>query len=326
MSAPIQTSPLWAITAYFNPLHYRRRLHNYRLFRRSLRVPLVAVELGYDGLFELQSGDAEILLQWPGRDVMWQKERLLNLALAAVPAEATRVVCLDCDILFERADWPVLTCRLLDEFPLVQPFSLASNLHVDHLPDDPGGAAVETSSPTVARLLQQGVRASDLCNVPWSDPQQGSPCCYGHAWAFRRQVVARGGFYDRCVVGGGDRAMCFASCGLFREIAESMHMSTRSQEHFFQWANPWHEAIQGRWGCVEGRLFHLWHGELIHRKYRQRYRDFAVFEFNPEQDIALDEHGCWRFHSDKPAMHAYLADYFASRQEDGTLSDLRCRQ
>ena len=47
---------LWAITCYFNPIGHRRRLSNYRVFRRRLNVPLVTVELGYHDVFELPDG------------------------------------------------------------------------------------------------------------------------------------------------------------------------------------------------------------------------------------------------------------------------------
>ncbi len=33
------TQELWAITCYFNPIGYRRKLANYRLFRHRLSVP-----------------------------------------------------------------------------------------------------------------------------------------------------------------------------------------------------------------------------------------------------------------------------------------------
>ncbi len=310
---------LWGITAYFNPLHYRRRVHNYHIFRRHLPIPLVAVELGYDGQFDLQPGDAEILLQYPGHDVMWQKERLLNLALEAVPAGVARVICLDSDIILERRDWPAQTCQLLDEFPLVQPFSHAHNLQRDATVNFPAAPAIATSAPALAFLLQEGVPASALCNAPWPDLRKGSPCIYGHALAFRRSLFERGGFYDSCIVGGGDRAMCFAGCDLLEPIAESMHFNARMREHFLRWAAPWAKQIQGRWGCVPGDLFHLWHGDLPDRKYRQRYREFAHFDFDPDRDVAKDEYGSWRWSSDKPALHAYLADYFVGRQEDGPL-------
>jgi hypothetical protein len=75
---------LWAVTAYFNPMGYRRRLTNYKLFRTHLNVPLVAVELAYGPDFELNSHDADILVQLRGRDILWQKERLLNSCAASV--------------------------------------------------------------------------------------------------------------------------------------------------------------------------------------------------------------------------------------------------
>ncbi len=93
-------SNLWAITAYFNPMHWRRRRENYRRFRQALHLPLVAVELGYDGQFDLAPGDADVLLQFPAADVMWQKERLLNLALAAVPPHVDKIVAIDSDVIF----------------------------------------------------------------------------------------------------------------------------------------------------------------------------------------------------------------------------------
>ena len=83
---------LWAITSYFNPAGYRRRLANFRAFRARLSVPLVAVELAYGPEFELKAGDADILVQIRGRDVMWQKERLLNLALRSLPDSCANVV------------------------------------------------------------------------------------------------------------------------------------------------------------------------------------------------------------------------------------------
>ena len=91
---------LWEITSFFNPAGYKSRLTNYRLFRARLNVPLAAVELSFTGKFELQDTDAEILIQISGGDVMWQKERLLNIALGVLPTECDIVAWLDCDVIF----------------------------------------------------------------------------------------------------------------------------------------------------------------------------------------------------------------------------------
>src|SRR5262245_41446478 len=101
---PDCTSRLWAITCYFNPLGSRRRRVNYAIFRQRLALPLVATALSFDGCGELREGDAEIVLHCDGGDVMWQKERLLNLALAALPAACEHVLWVDCDVIFQRPD------------------------------------------------------------------------------------------------------------------------------------------------------------------------------------------------------------------------------
>jgi hypothetical protein len=114
---------MWAITSYFNPVRYRRRLSNYRIFRANLGVPLVAVELSFDGHFELTGDDADILIQLSGGAVLWQKERLLNLAIKAVPPDVKRIAWFDCDVILKRADWVDEAKRQLNKCNAIQLFS-----------------------------------------------------------------------------------------------------------------------------------------------------------------------------------------------------------
>lgn len=307
---------LWAITAYFNPMHWRRRRENYRRFRQALRIPLVAVELGYDGRFDLEPGDADILLQFSATDVMWQKERLLNLALQAVPEGVEKVACLDGDVILGRPDiWPEVS-RALDETPLVQLFSHVFYLPADHPIDFELIEQTRTPALGFAWLRQQGQSISDLCNPVWKNPNEDPPVTYGLAWAFRRELFASRGFYDAWVVGGGTRVHCFAGDGQWQEAAAAMRFHPNTREHFRRWAQAFHAEVRGVFGCVSGSIAHLWHGTLAGRKYRQRYEDFARFAFDPDADLTFDEHGAWRWNSDKPAMHNYVRQYFAGRQED----------
>jgi hypothetical protein len=55
---PCSDGRLWAITSYFNPAGYRRRLSNFKIFRERLGIPLVVVELTYGPDFELEKQDA----------------------------------------------------------------------------------------------------------------------------------------------------------------------------------------------------------------------------------------------------------------------------
>jgi len=96
---------MWAITSYYNPARYKCRLANYRIFRKNLITPLVTVELSFDGKFELTEGDADILIQISGGAVLWQKERLLNVAIKSVPPNVDSIAWVDCDVIFERSNW-----------------------------------------------------------------------------------------------------------------------------------------------------------------------------------------------------------------------------
>ncbi|MCB0136340.1 MAG: hypothetical protein KDD75_14640, partial [Caldilineaceae bacterium] len=114
---------LWAITTYYNPAGYRIKRANYERFAAPIRaagIPLVTIECAFGAEpFELPPGPQ--VIQVRGRDVMWVKERLINLAIARLPAHVTKVAWLDADILFTNPDWAKQTAALLDKWPLVQP-------------------------------------------------------------------------------------------------------------------------------------------------------------------------------------------------------------
>jgi len=302
--------PLWTITSYFNPMRSRRRRANYRTFRARLHLPLVAVELAYGADFDLEEGDADVLIQLRGRDVMWQKERLLNVALRHVPASCRRIVWTDCDTVFEAADWSDRLDALLDRHPLVQAFS-----RIHHQPADWRPGAAETSplftQPAVLALV------AEVGSDPFASPlATGSgSSSKGGVWAARREVLEAHGFYDACIIGGGDLALASAIHGRFDVATRTMN--GRQAEHYLRWARPWHDLLAGQASVLDGTVSHLWHGEVTDRRYRQRHDGLAPHDFDPFEDIAHDDNGVWRWNTDKPAMHEYVRAYFAARREDG---------
>jgi hypothetical protein len=307
-------SGLWAITAYFNPARYARRLANYRVFRQHLAVPLVAVELAFDGEFQLARGDADLLIQLRGTDLMWQKERLLNVALEALPPSCRNVAWLDCDIVFASDDWAARAERKLEEIPLLQPFRQARYLTEE--------AAVGAFRPEDAKSDRFSIASLSASGVPvtgWLiEPGGRRPLpAVGLAWAARRPVLERHRFYDACIIGGGDRAIIAAADGTPREFAESRHMQGSFLGHYLRWASSFRTEGADANGFIEGEVFHLWHGTTRNRAYTDRHEGLSRFAFDPLRDIALSENGTWRWNSDKPEMHAYVRDYLLSRREDG---------
>jgi hypothetical protein len=307
----LPTNSLWAISCFFNPAGYRRRYQNYVTFRQNLNVPLVAIELSYNGLFELRPGDAESIVQLRGSDILWQKERLLNVALSHLPSECRQVAWLDCDIVFENKDWAAATVDVLEQKTLCQPFRLLHHLAPD-VPID-RQYAIETD-----RSLAYGLASGE---TPYARTPPGArPRWFkqGNAWAANRSLLERTGFYDRAIVGGGDKLMAFAAMGLSEKVNAYFLLSPAHAEDYYAWARTFNEEAEGQIGYVETDCFHLWHGDLKNRQYEERHAILRENHYDPAADISLDPQGCWRWNSPKYEMHRRIRDYFYERWEDGT--------
>lgn len=244
---------------------------------------------------------------------MWHKERLLNVALSAVPPDCRKIAWLDCNVVFEQRDWAWRTSDRLDQFVLVQPFQDVCEVgravpldQVDHPDNDRRGHSLAYGlavGAVDADILDQNIRLKG-----WNG---------GLAWAARREVLQQHGFYDACILGSGTRAMVCAALGRFDYARHYLQMNARWTDHYLAWARPHFDTVRGSIGFVGGELLHLWHGDLRDRKYSDRHHGLKEFDFDPFRDIAAEDHGCWRWNSDKPRMHQYVRDYFATRKEDG---------
>ena len=315
-----ESRSLWAITSHFNPSGYRSKLSNYRTFRRYCPLPLVTVELSYGARFELNDSDADVLIQLRGKDVLWQKERLLNLALKTVPRECEKVLWIDADVVFEKADWYKHADDRLDGYPLVHLFSERVNLSREQdlpppLSADPTAMSVDSKCVSIGYKIAEGsVVSNDLLNA--EAPLVDGPTT-GLAWGARRSLLEDHGLYDRCVLGSGDRAMICAALGEFWCGSEAVQMNRWQRSDYLNWARPFFESVNGCVSCVEGRVFHLWHGDLQNRHYAKRQEILGTFQFDPSKDIAIDKNGCWKWSSHKPELHEQVKAYFDKRKEDG---------
>jgi hypothetical protein len=306
---------LWAMTSYFNPTGSHRRRANYEVFRRHLTVPLVAVELATDRPFELGPNDAEILLKIRCRSVMWQKERLLNVALQHVPRGVSDIAWVDCDVIFANGNWADEAAKALEQSVLVQPFDSVWNVYKEATvgagSERPNGEPAGTTF--VSRFAQrltsrEGFFArgpSRLRNL------------LGYAWVARRSLLDTHGFYDASIIGGGDRDMAVAAYGFFDGSIEMLHKNAASVAHYVLWARPFHRAVAGRVQPIRGEIYHLWHGDLAGRRYNDRTVQLHALGFDPHVDIAISPQGAWEWATDRPEVHTYLRSYFHSRREDG---------
>ena len=339
---------LWIVTTYYNPAGYRTKRANYERFAAPLRaagIPLVTAECAFGAEpFELAAGPH--VIQVRGRDVMWIKERLINLAIAQLPATATKVAWLDADILFTNPEWARQTSALLDHWPLAQPHDRVGRLARGQLTF--AGAARRS----FACQLQRRPESARLGGAAHGQP--------GIAWAARRDLVEKHGLYDAAIIDGGDELFAHAAGGGLnsrcvrwiayarlrrrprlldkglnrllripwpRRLADWYLARTQAPPvaapdepffaHYLRWAQPFAAEVQGQIGWVPGVALHLWHGDPVNRRYSSRDAILRRCHFDPAADLRLNEAGLWEWASAKPDLHREVKAYFTARREDG---------
>ncbi len=308
-------SNVWAIAAYFNPVGFSRRPATYHLFRLRLGIPLLTVQLVLDGRRDLTPADADKLVTLEDGDALWQKERLFNVALAHLPPEADYVAWLDTDIIFERPDWHGQAVAKLQHSTLIQPFSEGVDLESgdDERPEAWRERAVSGRS-FAYKLVEAGHHPAKVAHQ--QTPEMARDTMPGFAWVARRDTMQRHGFFDGDIVGGADGAMAEAACGWIDHAAEFRSMPPGLRLHYRTWAERFHAEVGGRVDYVPGKLFHLWHGAISSRSYRERYKEIERLGYDPRSDVVLGSDGAWKFSPQRLDLKAYLQTYFARRRED----------
>ena len=306
---------MWAITTFFNPKKYEQRLYNFRQFRSELSIPLVVVELSFDGSFEIGLHEADIVVRINGGALVWQKERLLSIALQHVPKDILYIAWLDCDVLFGDSEWISKAIHELQRYPIVQLFSELVDLKKGQHRIPPNEHLLAPRGYGIAGLVKErAVRDTDFSPSNTADVRQ---CAFGLAWAARRELLHAHNFYDAMIIGGGDRAMVCAMYGRFNDAVNSLVMNSSRETHYLRWASPYFESVNGRVGHLPGQLFHLWHGDIQHRRYRERHKELSLFDLNPTTDLVVGANGAWEWRRDDKSLHSFFSQYFANRFEDG---------
>lgn len=293
---------LYAVATYFNPCKFATKRINYLRFRKkSLEqgLPLVVVELSFDGTYEIAETDAEIVLRRSSGDKVFQKEAMFNSALKELPSDCDKVVLIDADILFDDPFWVQKTSDMLDRCNMVQPFSKAVWQNVM-------GDAGRQRDSWAKVLFEFGPQYLS------KNTYMGHP---GHAMAFRREVLNQCQLYPFAILGGGDTCM---TQGLFVNFHEEINLEKFGffwSEHINKWSAGWRKAIDNNIGCLNGYCRHLWHGELVNRMYGRR--SALLSHFDPSIHVKLNDEGMvvWTSAATKK-MKDIVRDYYAGRKED----------
>jgi len=325
--------PLWVVTSYYNPAGYKRRLQNFKAFRRHLNAPLMVVELAKAGQHQLSEDEGDIVLSLTGEDGIWQKERLLNIGIAELPRHVEYVAWVDCDVIFDDENWvDIAKSRLEKNGGLLQLFDTAI-----HLPREVDARSLSRqlcreSVPILTGVsVARAIRASifDENKVKFGASRaaldDGSYYravdrhnSYGLAWSALRTTIERCGHYDKNIIGGGDSMHVFSALSGLNEFWSLRSYTEKQKLDAMLWEQKAKSVgLFSNIDSLEQKIYHMWHGDIANRNYRGRFDILSRHGFDPTKDIEIAGNGAWRWTDPQSELAREVGAYFFSRREDG---------
>lgn len=299
---PLLSGDLAVITCHFNWQSYERPRQHLHRFLRQMQAQALPV-FGVEAVLPGQAPQTENLPGWcqitaaPERQLLFQKEALLNVAETLVPRSIRKLVFLDADVWIDNADWARQTSLLLNHFPMVQPFAKAQWTSRE------GKIIREGESIAIAaQILTRGAHP-------------------GFAMACRRELWREcGGLYPWMILGGGDMAIAAPALHLdpiAKHVGRGTEVLLEKDAALFR---PWEARMRqwtgGRMAWTPGNCIHEWHGDRQHRAYERRHEMLADLDTAQHLRIAANGLVEWT-ESAPPHLIEAVRDYFASRKEDG---------
>lgn len=285
------------VTVHFNPLRYRRLRDTYYEWLPTLgpiAERLTCYELVFDD-DDPEIDGAVVIRGTRAKNLMWQKEAMVNYALRQQPPHIRYFGWVDHDLIFTNPHWLEEAVAKIDAgAAAVQCFGRVSfrGASGEHLRHSPGA---------VSQSINHGRR-------------NGSP---GGVWlADRRLLEEIGGLVENNIVGGGDQALYSAAIGDSGDYYLRRHINPFRANNA-AWIDNASRAFAGRTvDYVQGTVRHLWHGDRKHRRYLERDTILRRHRFDPDHDIQRGPLGILEWATHKPDLHRDVREYFEERRED----------
>jgi GR25 family glycosyltransferase involved in LPS biosynthesis len=292
---------LAVITTFFNPKNYINLKYNYLKFSEKIKekADLFPIELSFNDDFFIQDKNV-IRIKGNESNVLWQKEKLLNIALSKLPEEYTNIAWIDCDIIFENQNWVDEVNEKLKYYKVLQLYENAKRL-------DDNGDIERISEGAISRIARVNFVENVLYGIP------------GFAWAIRREVIDKVKFLETQIIGGADALMYYSFFGVDDSILHKK-MNKEWFDIYMNWFSKSHLEINGSVSYIKGNILHLYHGKMINRNYENRYKILTENNFNPEEDLIEDVNNLWKF-KDKE-LSKKMSKYFESRNEDDNIIEI----
>lgn len=302
---------LYIVSVIFNPHGFKSRINLYWEFEDYIEkcgLKLMTVEIAFkERPFEVTSSKNPWNLQLRTDDVLWHKERGLNLGMQKViqlVPDCQYFGFIDADVRFGNPYWFSEAVKALHHYCVIQLFSQAIHL-----------------SPQYEELWNCKSRFYHFVNKGYSQTPakkleyvaNGHP---GLAWAFRRDTLEKlGGLLDFAVTGSGDTHMANALMGDVVFNAKP-GMSRGFERSLKRWQEKADKHVGKNIGYINGFCCHYWHGRSEARGYDKRWDITCFHQFDPHEDIYLAPNGLFKFTGNKPDLENDLRLSTSARNED----------
>ncbi|MFA5856461.1 MAG: hypothetical protein WC867_03820 [Candidatus Pacearchaeota archaeon] len=314
----------YGITTFFNPARYSNKLKNFRKFRKSTKkqgLKLIVVEAVFGNQkFQLKKDDAEIIIQLKATSILWQKERMINIGLSYIPNTCDKIAWLDCDILFMNDNWIKETSKLLEFYPIVQPFSesirLKKNQKKFNFVSTPYAHRIDND---LLKIHSTGYRINEFGPEIMNFDMNFYGHC-GYAWAARKNAILNG-LFDRSISPNSDLFMTSIFALNKMNDDSKRFISEKSKIHLLKWQEGIPNIIKGSIGFTSGTVLHLWHGDQNKRGFMNYKNILDKYNFDPEKDIRIGKNNLFEWSSDKKVLHKEIYEFFIKRDEDKPLFD-----
>lgn len=299
------------LTTIFNPANFDRRIELYNNFKMHMAdagVQLWTVEVAQgDNPFRVTDPSDPRNLQLRTNEVLWHKERSLNLLAQRLPSDWEQVCWIDADVEFpnwrgEHA-WYREAWRQLQLYKIVQLFHTCIDL-------GPNYEVLETHK-SFGYCYDMGFPFGSKYG-PFFHP--------GYAWACTREAWdGMGGLIDWAILGSGDHSMATAWIG---KVDASIHgkMSGAYFDRMRAYQNVCERTIRLDIGFSANTILHYWHGKKKDRRYQDRWKILTDNKFDPNTDLKTDYQGLYQLvdHHDQRSVDLKrgVRQYFFMRNED----------
>ena len=299
---------LHVVVPFFNPRRYQSHMLNGARFLRHMLDSGVQVHVA-----ECTYGDAPAVYagipgithhHFQAKTVCWEKEALINAAIARLPRSWKYVAWVDGDIEFQNRAWAEQTVYALQHYDFVQPWEHCYDLgaHGEHLELHHSFGRQWIKDPaSCGRLAGYGTFAHP-----------------GYAWAATRSALeATGGLIETAVLGAADHHMALAMIGK-ADISLPGDISEGYRRPIMDWQARAQRHLVGNVGYVGGTIHHAYHGTKAGRAYVSRWDILKKHAFDPTTDLKRNTSGILELTGNKPELRRDVMAYFASRAEDQT--------